>query len=277
MKSWIAVIALIVTAAHAQQPAAPQPAAPQRTTEQQARSYIMSAFMTGSAPMIIGSDVIVAPELRERLGLPADADTRKVYDALATQTVGRPLTVRRPSADEVAKVSLQQDPGRPLFSIDTGEATFLVQYDLERDSITHVAQLAAPEAAKQAETPAPAPVQPAPVATPVPEHAAPSMSTEPAQAAQPEPAPVAPPAPAQAVAPAAPAAAAAAAPVYGSAEPRIPRSDAKGAPVAKPAAVATRVAAPPPPPLPKPNGPCAIKPVMSDQDLVNCGATPRYQ
>jgi len=28
------------------------------------------------------------------------------------------------------------------------------------------------------------------------------------------------------------------------------------------------------PPL-KPNGACVIKPVMSDQDLVNCGATPR--
>ena len=29
--------------------------------------------------------------------------------------------------------------------------------------------------------------------------------------------------------------------------------------------------------VPKPNGPCVVKPVMSDQDLVNCGATPpRY-
>ena len=25
----------------------------------------------------------------------------------------------------------------------------------------------------------------------------------------------------------------------------------------------------------KPSGPCVVKPVMSDQDLVNCGATPR--
>ena len=29
--------------------------------------------------------------------------------------------------------------------------------------------------------------------------------------------------------------------------------------------------------LPRPNGPCLIKPVMSDQDLVNCGATPHYR
>jgi hypothetical protein len=27
----------------------------------------------------------------------------------------------------------------------------------------------------------------------------------------------------------------------------------------------------------KPTGPCVIKPVMSDQDLVNCGATPHYR
>ena len=26
----------------------------------------------------------------------------------------------------------------------------------------------------------------------------------------------------------------------------------------------------------KPSGPCVIKPVMSDQDLVNCGATPHH-
>src|SRR5690349_7883755 len=26
----------------------------------------------------------------------------------------------------------------------------------------------------------------------------------------------------------------------------------------------------------KANGPCVVKPVMSDQDLVNCGATPRH-
>jgi len=32
----------------------------------------------------------------------------------------------------------------------------------------------------------------------------------------------------------------------------------------------------PPRPALKPTGPCDIKPVMSDQDLVNCGATPRY-
>lgn len=42
-------------------------------------------------------------------------------------------------------------------------------------------------------------------------------------------------------------------PVYGVAEPRLPGSSR----------------------APKPNGPCVIKPVMSDQDLVNCGATPR--
>lgn len=43
-------------------------------------------------------------------------------------------------------------------------------------------------------------------------------------------------------------------PVYGVAEPRLPGSSK---------------------PAPKPDGPCVIKPVMSDQDLANCGATPR--
>jgi hypothetical protein len=39
---------------------------------------------------------------------------------------------------------------------------------------------------------------------------------------------------------------------------------------AKPAPIVARAEAP------KPNAPCVIKPVMSDQDLVNCGATPRH-
>lgn len=45
---------------------------------------------------------------------------------------------------------------------------------------------------------------------------------------------------------------------------------AKAAAAAKPAVVANADAL-------KPNGPCVIKPVMSDQDLVNCGATPHYR
>lgn len=45
---------------------------------------------------------------------------------------------------------------------------------------------------------------------------------------------------------------------------------AQGAPQPAPAVMARAEAT-------KPNGPCVIKPVMSDQDLVNCGATPHYR
>jgi hypothetical protein len=66
-------------------------------------------------------------------------------------------------------------------------------------------------------------------------------------------------------------------------EPKVPvvkpKPRAKPAPTAAAKAAAVRAAAPPKPApraeLLKPSGPCVIKPVMSDQDLVNCGATPR--
>ena len=67
---------------------------------------------------------------------------------------------------------------------------------------------------------------------------------------------------------------AAAAPVYSVVEPRAPRKGAAG-PKPRPRPI-LQARAPVEPPL-KANGPCVIKPVMSDQDLVNCGATPpRY-
>lgn len=61
-------------------------------------------------------------------------------------------------------------------------------------------------------------------------------------------------------------------PVYSVVEPRTPHKAAlKPQPAAR-----MQAKAPAEPPL-KANGPCVIKPVMSDQDLVNCGATPpRY-
>ena len=58
-------------------------------------------------------------------------------------------------------------------------------------------------------------------------------------------------------------------------EPQVPRSVKPAAPAARPAPPATRAQAPEPRPLLRKTGACEIKPVMSDQDLVNCGATPR--
>lgn len=73
------------------------------------------------------------------------------------------------------------------------------------------------------------------------------------------------------------------APAYSVVEPKAP---AKAKPAARKRAAKANAkveaaAAPKPPVLAasepplKPSGPCVIKPVMSDQDLVNCGARPQ--
>ena len=73
------------------------------------------------------------------------------------------------------------------------------------------------------------------------------------------------------------------APVYSVVEPKVPpkpkpKARAKGKAKAKAASrVAQASVGPRAEPQLKRSGPCLIKPVMSDQDLVNCGATPpRY-
>jgi hypothetical protein len=77
------------------------------------------------------------------------------------------------------------------------------------------------------------------------------------------------------------AAAEAPAPVYSVVEPKVPPKPKPKARAKGKAKAASRVAqasvGPRAEPQVKRNGPCVIKPVMSDQDLVNCGATPpRY-
>lgn len=71
------------------------------------------------------------------------------------------------------------------------------------------------------------------------------------------------------------------APVYSVAEPKPPL---KAKPAARKRAAKANAGAKAAPPSPvvadaevlKPSGPCVIKPVMSDQDLVNCGARVRH-
>jgi hypothetical protein len=63
-------------------------------------------------------------------------------------------------------------------------------------------------------------------------------------------------------------------------DPQLPRAPkpvaaAPARPAPPPAPTAALRPAEPPRPLLRKSGPCEIKPVMSDQDLVNCGATPR--
>jgi len=289
IKTTLLIAVLAATPAMAQQPAA-------KTTEQQARSYIASAFITGAAPLILSDDVVVQPELRKKLALPDDATSRTVYQALMNLTNGKAVQVRPAIRDEVLKSQVIAAAGKPVFTLEAGTTTLVMQYDLERDIVAFVGQpttiaaassAAAPQPSKQAgDTPAPqaqAPAQPeAPAAAP----ANPAAEAAPAPVASPAPEPaaapaVAAPAPASAAEPA-PAAATAETPKPGLqiVEPQEPRTKPAAAPAAKsqplPAQATVVRAREARPPLPKPNGPCLIKPVMSDQDLVNCGATPSY-
>ena len=213
--------------------AAPAWAQQAKTTEQQARSYILSAFMTGAAPAVLATDVKVTPALREKLSLEPQADARSVYLALVRLTSGKSLTVRAPSEEDMAKAELRTEPGKPLFALDVGSTVFVMQYDLERDTITEVADATRPVAVT---SPVTAPVQPQAIVE------------------APKPAPEA---RIQVV------------------EPREPKfTKAPAAPPPAPRAVQVTRDEVRQPAL-KPAGPCVIKPVMSDQDLVNCGATPR--
>src|SRR6185503_4344387 len=219
-------------AAHAQQPA------PTKTTELQARSYVLTAFVTGAAPLIMAPSATVTPALRSRLQLPADADTAKVYDAIVDVTsVGR-LQVRPARAEEIVKAGGKSEFRKPLYAMLAGETIFVVQYDLDRDHVIFVgdASAAPPSPAPLVRTPAPsAPAVAIPVPTPPP-------APPPAPIVSAPPAP--PPPPPAVAAVAAPAAAAAPTPEPAArsiVEPKEPR-------VAKPAAPApTRQAAIAPP------------------------------
>src|SRR3954447_15589565 len=305
IKTSLLIAVLAATPAMAQQPAA-------KTTEQQARSYIASAFITGAAPLILSDDVVLQPELRTKLALPTAANSRTVYQALINLTNGKAVQVRPAIRDEVLKSQVLAAPGKPVFALEAGTTTLVLQYDLERDNVAFVGQPAAIAAASPAATPAPKSVgetpqaqAQAPAANPEAApaasalgaaeakpaaEAAPAASSPaalpavavPAVAPDPTPAPVATPA-ATTPAPepvAAPAVAETPKPGLQIVEPQEPRAKPAAAPVAKaqptPAAATVARAREARPPLPKPNGPCAIKPVMSDQDLVNCGATPHY-
>jgi len=224
-RTWTIAAALIgalaSAGAHAQRP----------VTERDAATAVYNGFLTDAAHAILGRDVKLGPELRQRLDLPQDADSRKIYDALATLTDKKKLVVRRASPDELSRYAVR-DLRQPLFALEAGDTTFLIQYDLLADNIAFVGQLAGPAEPAVARTPAPPAV------------------VEP-------PKPIAAPEPPKAVA--------------------IPRAAPK--PVAPPKPVAAPKPAVAPPPAPRaarlrPNGPCEVKPVMSNQDLVNCGATP---
>ena len=205
--------AAAVALSHAQAPQQP-------TTEAQARYWIYGAFLTQAVPDIIGERVTLGPELEQRLGVTAGADRSRIYGALMSYTDGKPLNVRKATAEEIARYQPQakRELKDPVFAVRAGEIALLVEYDLQTNTIPFVGQLGVasqpPTAAPRA-TPAPVPSTAVPSATPV-------------------------------------------------------------SPVATIAPKSAPARVPPPPPLEvlKPNGPCVVKPVMSEQDLANCRATP---
>jgi hypothetical protein len=193
--------ALACVGAHAQRPVTEKrPVIDKRqVTEKQAASYIYFGFLTDAAHALLSKDVKLGPELRQRLALPQEADSRKIYDALVTLTDKKALVVRKAGPDELSRYAVG-DLRQPLFALEAGNTTLLIQFDMRANNISFVGQLAGPAG------------PPKPIAAPKP-----------------------------AVAPL-----------------RVPRAEPLR----------------PLRPL-RPTGPCVVKPVMSDQDLVNCGATPR--
>lgn len=266
LRLYLLVLTLVAAPAFAQQ-------APTKTTEQQARSYIASAFITGAAPAIMSDKLTVSPALRQHLSLDPAADGPAVYKAMLNLTDGKPVTVRRAAADEIAQSEAPAPVSeQPIFALEAGSSTLIVQYDLARDHISFVGlpgavATAAPVMAptppeKMADTPTVVPTAAATAATGV-------VVDKPAATGTVVEAPKPPPAAAPVAAPAPEKAAQVV-------EPTIPRmtKPASTAAVAPARPMMSMQELPPPPPL-KPNGPCVIKPVMTDQDLVNCGATPR--
>src|SRR3954466_12454107 len=118
-------------------PAAAQ--APAKTTEAQARSYVASALMTGAAPAVMSDNVTVSPALRQRLGLASDASGAAIYKAVMELTAGKQVQVRRAAGDEIAKSEAPAPvSAQPIFAVEAGDATLLVQYDLARHNISCV-------------------------------------------------------------------------------------------------------------------------------------------
>jgi outer membrane protein OmpA-like peptidoglycan-associated protein len=130
-----------------------------RTTAAQARSYVLSAFLTGAAPTILGADVVVSPALRTQLALAGDASRDGIYEALFARTDGKSIRVRTAAAQD-APLAAARAGGRPIFAVEGGETAFVVVYDLQRDRVPFVALLG------EAPPPPPAPAPP-PSALPV--------------------------------------------------------------------------------------------------------------
>ena len=129
-------------------------------TAAQARSYILTAFMTQAAPAILSERVRVGAELEHKLGLAPGADSAKVYEALVKLTDNKSLDVRRATPEELASYGAR--PGLrtdlPVYTLLVDDMKLLLQYDLEANNVPFVGQLGvAPPRPAIAAAPAPAP------------------------------------------------------------------------------------------------------------------------
>jgi outer membrane protein OmpA-like peptidoglycan-associated protein len=118
-------------------------------SDRDARTYVLSAFITGAAPAILSQDVRVAPDLRARLGLPETADRNAVYEALFALTDGKPFRVSGPASG---------------MTLETGEINLTLQYDVVANNIAYVG-LPAPKVAAVPPA-APPPARPTVLALP---------------------------------------------------------------------------------------------------------------
>jgi outer membrane protein OmpA-like peptidoglycan-associated protein len=121
-------------------------------TAAQARAYIYGAFLTQAAPGILSEQVKLGPELEQRLKLAPGASTGKIYEALVALTDGKALNVRRATDDELGGYGIVPglNPALPSYALLAGDQKFLVQYDLEANSIPFVGQFGIRPLAKAA-------------------------------------------------------------------------------------------------------------------------------
>ena len=117
-------------------------------TEPDALAYIYSAFLTQADPGVMGRPVVLGPELQRALALPASADGAKVYEALVALAGRKSPDVRKATLQEVVDYGARRGFDRsrgPLYTLEAGELKLLIQYDLQRISISFVGQLGVPD------------------------------------------------------------------------------------------------------------------------------------
>ncbi len=140
-------------------------------TERQAAAYVYGGFLTDSAHAILSKDVKLGPELQRRLALRPDADSQMIYDALVALIDPGKLVVRKAGPDELSRyVPRAGELKQPLFALESGDTTLLIQYDLQANNIPFVGQLAGSVEPIMAKKPAPpaAAELPRPVVAPEP-------------------------------------------------------------------------------------------------------------